>query len=52
MPQNSKDSNGGKNKTVKDTADNTPLRAAQGSAGSKSGYPADTQHKGEKKTTP
>lgn len=52
MPQNNKDSNGGKNKPVKDGADTVTKRNAKGSADSKSRSPVGTQPKGEKKTTP
>ena len=52
MPQNNKDSNGGKNKPLKDGADTATQRDAKASANSKSGSPVGTQPKGEKKTTP
>ena len=52
MPQNTKDSNGGKNKPLKDTAANGAKRADKGSADNKSGSPTASHNKGEKKTTP
>lgn len=52
MPQNTKDSQGGKNKPVKDTGANPGKRDGKGSADNKSGSPAGSQNKGEKKTTP
>ena len=52
MPQNTKDSKGGKNKPVKDTHPSGGKRADKGSADNKSGSPTGSQNKGEKKTTP
>ena len=52
MPQNTKDSNGGKNKPVTDTGLNGGKRTDKGSADNKSRSPAGSQNKGEKKTTP
>ena len=52
MPQNTKDSMGGKNKPVKDTGSNGSKRADKGSADNKSGSPTGSQNKGEKKTIP
>ena len=52
MPQNTKDSNGGKNKPVKDTTNTSTKQNAKGSADNKSDSPVGTQRKGEKKTTP
>lgn len=52
MPQNTKDSNGGKNKSIKDTAANSAKCTDKGSADNKSGSPIGSQNKGEKKTTP
>lgn len=52
MPQNTKDSNGGKTKPVKDTAANGGKHPDKGSADNKSGSPTGSHNKGEKKTTP
>ena len=52
MPQNTKDTKGGKNQPVKDTGANGGKRTDKGSADNKSGSPAGSQNKGEKKTTP
>ena len=52
MPQNTKDNKGGKNQPVKDTAASGAKRSDAGRADSKSGSPAGSQNKGEKKTTP
>ena len=52
MPQNTKDSNGGKNKPVKNSNTNSDKRADKGSADNKSGSPTGSLNKGEKKTTP
>ena len=52
MPQNTKDSKGGKTKPVKDTSTNGAKRADKGSANNKSGSPTGAHNKGEKKTTP
>lgn len=52
MPQNTKDSNGGKTHPVKDTGSNGTKKSDTGSADQKSGSPAGSQNKGEKKTTP
>lgn len=52
MPQNTKDSKGGKDKPVKDTASTGGKRTDKGSADNKSSSPAGSQNKGEKKTTP
>lgn len=52
MPQNTKDSNGGKNKPVKETESNGGRATDKGPADNKSGSPAGSQNKGEKKTTP
>lgn len=51
MTQNTKDSNGGKNKPVKDTADNGGKRSDKGSADNRQNTPVGSQNKGEKKTT-
>jgi len=52
MPQNTKDSRGGKNQPVKDTGTQGARRSDKGSADNKSSSPAGSQKKGEKKTTP
>lgn len=52
MTQHSKDSKGGKNKPVKDTATPGVKLADKASADSKSVSPAGSHNKGEKKTTP
>ena len=52
MPQNAKDSKGGKTHPVKDTADNGGKKSDKGSADQKSGSPTGSHNKGEKKTTP
>lgn len=52
MPQNTKDSNGGKNKPVKENATSGGKRSDKGSADNKTSSPAGSQNKGEKKTTP
>jgi hypothetical protein len=52
MPQNTKDSKGGKTKPVKDTANSGAKRSEKGSADAKSDSPTGSQNKGEKKTTP
>ena len=52
MPQNTKDSNGGKNQPVKDKGANGGKRSDKGSADNKAGSPADSQNKGVRKTTP
>lgn len=52
MPQNTKDSNGGKNMPVKDTGPKSGIRKDQGSADNKSGSPTGSKNKGKKKTTP
>ncbi len=52
MPQNTKDSNGGKNQPAKNTGANPGKHAGKGSADQKSGPPAGSQNKGEKRTTP
>lgn len=52
MPQNTKDSHGGKNHPVKDTGANGTPKSDKGSADHKQGSPTGTQNKGEKKTTP
>ncbi len=52
MPQNTKDSQGGKNNPVKDTSANGAKRTDKGSADNKARSPAGSQNKGEKKTTP
>lgn len=53
MSQNAKDSKGGKTHPVKDTADGSgSKKSGQGAADHKSGSPAGSQNKGEKKTTP
>jgi len=52
MPQNTKDSKGGKNQTVKDTAANGGKRSEKGTADSKPNSPVGSQNRGEKKTTP
>ena len=52
MPQNTKDSKGGKTHPVKDTADSGGKKSDKGSADDKSGSPTGSQNKGEKKTTP
>jgi hypothetical protein len=52
MPQNTKDSKGGKSQPVKDTGGKGGTTSAKGSADAKSGSPAGSQNKGEKKTTP
>lgn len=52
MPQNTKDSMGGKNKPVRDTGAKAGKRQDKGSADNKSGSPTGSHNKGEKKTTP
>jgi hypothetical protein len=56
MPQNTKDSNGGKNKPTQNTGANggkhSGKHSDKGSADSKPGSPVGSQNKGEKKTTP
>lgn len=52
MPQNTKDSNGGKNKPVKNTATKGGKRTDTAATERKSVSPAGAQNKGEKKTTP
>lgn len=52
MPQNTKDSKGGKSHPTKDTGANPGKHAGKGSADQRSGSPAGSQNKGEKKTTP
>lgn len=52
MPQNTKDSKGGKNQPVKDTAASGGKRSDKGAADRKTGSPVGSQNKGEKKTTP
>lgn len=52
MPQNTKDSKGGKNKPVRDTGANGGKRTDKGSADGETASPAGSQKKGEKKTTP
>ena len=52
MPQNTKDSKGGKNKPVKDTGAIAGKRTDKGSSDNKSVSPAGAQNRGEKKTTP
>lgn len=52
MPQNTKDSHGGKNNPVKDTGTHTGKQADKGSADNKQGSPTGSHNKGEKKTTP
>jgi hypothetical protein len=51
MPQNTKDNNGGKSAPVKDTGANGGSATGKGKADQKSGSPAGSQNKGEKKTT-
>ncbi|MCZ2496337.1 hypothetical protein GN316_06165 [Xylophilus sp. Kf1] len=51
MPQNTKDSKGGKSQSVKDTAAKGGT-TARGSANEKPNSPAGSHNKGEKKTTP
>ena len=52
MPQNTKDSKGGKTAPVKDTGSSAGKTSGQGRADAKAGSPAGSQNKGEKKTTP
>ncbi len=52
MPQNTKDSNGGKSHPVKNTGANGGNASGKGRADQKSGSPVGSQNKGEKKTTP
>ena len=52
MPQNSKDSKGGKPHPVKETSQSGGKNPGKGSADQKTGSPAGSQTKGEKKTTP
>jgi len=52
MPQNTKDSKGGKSQPVKDTGTNGGTSSKKASADSKAGSPAGSHNKGEKKTTP
>ena len=52
MPQNSKDSNGGKTHPVKETADGGGKKSDKGTADKNPGSPTGSHNKGEKKTTP
>ena len=52
MPQNSKDSNGGKSHPTKDTGAHGAKQDDKGSADHKSDSPTGSHNKGEKKTTP
>lgn len=52
MPQNTKDSKGGKTAPTKDTGTSAGKTAGKGKADAKSSSPAGSQNKGEKKTTP
>jgi len=52
VPQNTKDSNGGKTQPVKDTGANGSKHSSKGSADRKSASPAGSQNKGKQKTTP
>lgn len=52
MPQNIKDSNGGKTKPVKNTGANGGKSSGKGPADGKSSSPIGSQNKGDKKTTP
>ena len=52
MPQNSKDSNGGKNHPVKETDSKDGKKSDKGAADQKSDSPTGSHNKGEKKTTP
>ena len=52
MPQNSKDSTGGKTKPVRDTATNGGKHQDKGPSDKKSGSTTGSHNKGEKKTTP
>ncbi len=52
MPQNTKDSHGGKTQPAKDTGANPGTDKGKGKADKKSGSPTGSQNKGKKKTTP
>ena len=52
MPQNLKDSKGGKTHPVKDTADTGAKKSDKSAADKKPGSPTGAHNKGEKKTTP
>ena len=52
MPQNTKDSKGGKNKPEKDTSTNGGKQSVKEPASKKSGSASGATNKGEKKTTP
>ena len=52
MPQNSKDSKGGKTHPVKETADPGGKKSDKGTADKKPESPTGSHNKGEKKTTP
>lgn len=52
MPQNSTDNKGGKSHPVKDSGANGGSPQDKAPADKKSGSPAGSQNKGEKKTTP
>ena len=52
MPQNTKDSNGGKSHPTKETGANGEKKDNKDSADRKSDSPTGSHNKGEKKTTP
>ena len=52
MPQNAKDSKGGKSHPTKETGANGGKKDDKGSADRKSDSPTGSHHKGDKKTTP
>lgn len=52
MPQNTKDSNGGKNQPVKDTGTHGAAKSRKEAGRKNASSPAGSQNKGEKKTTP
>ena len=52
MPQNTKDSKGGKSHPTQDSGANAGKSSGDGKAEKKSGSPVGSQNKGEKKTTP
>ena len=52
MPQNTKDSKGGKSKPIRVTGANGGKRIDKGSAESRTASPAGSQNRGEKKTSP
>ena len=52
MPQNTKDSKGGKTHSANDQVTDSKKATDKGSADKKAGSPTGSHNKGEKKTTP